>query len=209
MEWNEIVANKDSMIRPLYNKEWLLSELKKIMVSSGDYDPLEADIVISEYDGDLVISSPVHGSDDNDIMMFGLLSSDEYLDDLGLLDYLLFYQFEPLVDYGAFSPGDMESVAGLYFDDVSKKELYSVLSYVIGESLSDPSVEQVQKIETKDCKKHIEDKFNFKNMKRTKKTKFGLIDVRVFENDDSEVCTILTYNGRIICSCPAAASDYE
>lgn len=209
MEWSEIVANKDSMIRPLYSKNWVLNEIKKLMVAGDDYDIDDVDPVMSEFDGNLVIGRPIGEDDDESIMMFGLLSCGVYLDDQGLLDYVLHEQFKPLIDYGVFLPGTMESVAEISFDDAPKKEVLNVLSYVIGESLSDPAVQSKDKISTKDCKEHLLNTWNFNSMKRTKKVKFGLIEVREFENDNGEEATILSYNGRIICSYPHTSQDYE
>lgn len=208
MEWSEVVANKDSMIRPLYNKQWVLNEIKKLMVAGGDYEPEDADAVLTEYDGNLVIGRPVNDGDEEAIMMFGLLSAGEYLDDQGLLDYLLYEHFKPLIS-SVLLPGTMESVAELSYDEAPKKEVHEVLSYVIGESLSDPAIPAKNKISTKDCKEHLVNTWNFSNMKRTKKVKFGLIEVREFENDDGDEATILSYKGRIICSYPHTTSDYE
>lgn len=208
MEWSEVVANKDSMIIPLYNKQWVLSEIKKYMVACGDYEAEDADDVLSEFDGNLVIGRPVSDDEDESIMMFGLLSAGEYLDDQGLLDYLLYEHFKPLILH-VLTPGTMESVAEISYCDVPKKEAHEVLSYVIGESLSDPSVPAKDKISTKDCKEHLVNTWNFSNMKRTKKVKFGLIEVREFENDDGDEATILSYKGRIICSYPHTTQDYE
>ena len=207
MEWSEVVANKDSMIRPLFNKQWVLSEIKKLALAGGDYEDDEIDDVLSEFDGSLVIGRPVDDGDEA-IMMFGLLMID-YLDDQGFLDYLLYDIYKPLIDSGVLFPGTMESVAELSYDDVPKKEVHEVLTYILGESLSDPSVPAKDKISTKDCKEHLVNTWNLNNMKRTKKVKFGLIEVREFENENGEDATILSYKGRIICSYPHTTQDYE
>ena len=209
MEWSEVVANKDSMIRPLYNKEWVLSEIKKLITADGNFDPEDADAVLTEYDGNLVIGRLVNGGDEEDIMMFGLLSAGAYLDDQGLLEYLLYEQFKPLIDFGVFLPLPMESAAKLGYDEVQKKEVHEVLSYVIGESLSDPAVPAKDNISTKDCKEHLVNTWELNNMKRTNKVKFGLIEVHEFENDNGEDATILSYKGRIICSYPCTTQDDE
>lgn len=208
MEWSEVVANKDSMIRPLYNKRWVLSEIRKLSLACGDYEDDEFDEAIVDYDGSLVIGRPIDDGGDESIMMFGLLS-EGYLDDRGLLDFILDEQFTPLINFGSFFPGTMESVAELSYDDAPKKEVHEVLSYVIGESLSDPSIPAKDKISTKDCKEHLLSTWNFSEMKRTKKVKFGLIEVREFENDDGDEATILSYKGRIINSYPHTTKDYE
>lgn len=208
MKWSEVLANKDSMIRPLYNKEWVLNEIKKNMVESGFYKLENVDVILSDYDGSIVIGRPIDDGGDEAVMMFGLLS-DGYLDDQGLLDCVLYDIFKPLIDHDIFFPGTMESVAELAYNEVSKKEILEVLSYVIGESLSNPDVPAKDKISTKDCKEHLVSTWNFSNMKRTKKVKFGLIEVREFENDDGDEATILSYKGRIINSYPHTTSDYE
>lgn len=207
MEWSEVVANKDSMIRPLYNKRWVLSEIRKHALACGDYEDDEFDDAVVFYDGSLVVGRPVD-DDGESIMMFGLLS-EGYLDDRGLLDFILDEQFAPLINFGSFFPGTMESVAEISYDDAPKKEVLEVLSYVIGESLSDPSVPAKDKISTKDCKEHLVNTWSLNNMKRTKKVKFGLIEVREFENENGEDATILSYKGRIICSYPHRTQDYE
>lgn len=208
MQWSEVLADKDSMIRPLYNKAWILNEIKKHMVASGDYDIDDVEPVLSSYDGSIIIGRPIDDGDDESVMMFGLLDC-EYLDDQGFLDYVLYDIFKPLIDHGVFLPGTMESVAELSYDDAPKKEVHEVLSYVIGESLSDPSIPAKDKISTKDCKEHLLSTWDFSDMKRTKKVKFGLIDVREFENDDGDEATILSYKGRIINSYPHTTADYE
>lgn len=206
--WHDVVENKDSMIRPLYDKRWVLNEVGRIMVDSGDYESDEIDEELSDCDGSIIVGRILDTDDDEANMMFGFMS-ERYLDDCGHLDYLLYEMFKPLTNLNVFEPGDMESVAGLYFDEVSKKEVLEVLTYIIGESLSDPAITAKDKISTQDCKEHLVNTWNLARMKRTKKVKIGLIEVREFENDDGDEATILSYNGRIINSYPLTCSDYE
>lgn len=209
MEWSEIVKNKDSMVRPWYNKQFVIAEIKRIATERHDYEESEIDSVLSGFDGSVVVGRVIKTDDLEANMMFGLNDCGVYLDDQGLFDYILHAHLRDLVDYGAIFPGDMESVTALYYDDVSEKELHNVLSYIIGESLSDPNVPAVDKISTKVCKDHLENAMGLSNMKRTKKVKFGLIDIREFSNDAGSEATLLSYNGRIINSYTFTSSDYE
>ena len=212
MEWSEVVANKDSMIRPLYNKQWVLSTVRASLKESyGEGNDEEVDSLLDTYyDGSVVVGTPICDTwDEQRSMMFGL-QSEEYLCSQSVLDEVLREMFSPLIELNIFEVGLMESVVGVNLDQgVSEKEIWNVLSYVIGESLTDPSIPSKAKISTADCKAHIKEKFSYDKMKRTNKKKMGLIEFRSFSNEDGDECTVLSYNGRIICSYPFTSSDYE
>lgn len=211
--------NIEKYILPLHDKQWVYDELKKYYLTEYScYDPKEMEdefeeiiknIKSSNYD--IIVGKPnddigMYSTDSG--LMFGF-KDDGYVDDQSIIEYIIRSKWEDIENAGILDIGSMESYSNVEYNPEShnitglpksekamKKEIDSLLSEIIGKSLLSPDTVKVES--TADCKALLKSEYNVQKAKRVKKEKWGKIEYRLFESDDGEHYTIVSYNDKLI-----------
>lgn len=211
MLWSEFKEKLDSYVLPLYDLEWVKTEVRKSIISLNDYD-LNDEGDKEEYDCDSEHVDSMTGivlghrePEDFSGFPFGLKTHEGYLDDQSLIEYITQVHWGELSHLGLIDWRCMESYSEIIYntDDVFTdltirariKELEWFFSTLIGKSLTAPDAPEVKS--TADCKKFIQNTYG-KKVKRTKKQKWGEIEFRLFEDEDGEYISIVSFNNKLI-----------
>lgn len=222
MKWSEIKARLPEFVIPLHDKAWVLAEIKKGIEEMNDYDMTEPDDVecfesdmAFESDGSIILGKPntVEFAGLMEIgFQFGLQTNDMWLDDTSSLEYITQRLWKELSELSILDLRSMESyvsILGEYaetvkpFSDITgaklKKELNLFVTELIAQSLL--GTDNLDMKSTEDCKKFIKEKYSAK-VKRVKKEKWCNIEYRIFEDEDGEQYTIVSYKDKLISHYP-------
>ena len=222
MKWSDFKARLPEFVIPLHDKKWTLEEFKKGIIELNDFDMNDPDDV-EEYehdidldsDGAIIVGKP-SGDDWTIGMMFGFQNSDGWLDDTSSIEYITQRHWKELEEHNLVDLRSMESYIAVLtgnlttneFDDLKgdklSKEVILFMSELIGQSLF--STNSIDVSSTADCKKFIIDAYNSK-VKRVKKEKWGNLEFRLFEDEDGEQYTIVSYKDKLISHYPFSYTE--
>lgn len=212
MLWSELKAKLDSYVLPLHDLNWVKEELRKGVLVLNEYDLNDPDDK-EEYESDTqyidTYTGIVLGRRDPEEFSgfpFGLKTEDGWLDDQSIIEYITNVHWKELADLGLVDWRCMESYSEIIYTDHEDvfpdftirariKEVEWFFSTLLGKSLTAPDAPEVKS--TADCKKFIEATYG-KKVKRTKKQKWGEIEFRLFEDEDGEYVSIVSYNDKLI-----------
>lgn len=212
MLFSELKAKLDNYVLPLYDSTWVRDQVLKGIIELNEYDLNDPDDK-EEYESDSenipAAPSIVLGRRDPEEFSgfpFGLKTDDGYLDDQSLIEYITQVHWKELSDLGLVDWRCMESYSELIYSDHEEhfpeltirarvKEIEDFFSTLLGKSLTAPDAIDVKS--TADCKKFIQDTYG-KKVKRTKKQKWGEIEFRLFEDEDGEYVSIVSYQNKLI-----------
>lgn len=201
MSFSEIKDKLDSFVIPLHNPEWAKEQIAKAMTENWAYPATEDEIQKAQRgisDG-LIVGFP--DPEEDFMFMFGY-KDEGYLDDRSTIDYITDFCWKELSESNIVLFGTMESYSEVWYDDETpnlrqhKKEVDDFLTHLIGRSLCTDNPTFISN--TAECKKFIEEEYGFTDLKRTANNKWGNFNYRLFENDDDDQVSIVTYNGKLI-----------
>lgn len=201
MSFSEVKDNLDAYIIPLHDVVWLRDEVRKAM-TEGYAFPAEEDEI--QKDASVVSDEMIIGYPDpenENMFMFGF-KDDDCLDDQSIIDHITHRCWKDISEAGIVSFGEMESFSAVVYDEdvpnfrKHKTEVDNFLTHLIGRSIvsDEPSFLN----NTAECKEFILERYDYENMKRTATNKWGNFNYRLFENDEGDVVTIVTYNAKLI-----------
>lgn len=221
MKWSDVKARLPELVLPLHDKNWVFDEFKKGLIEMNDYDLKDPDDLEEfqhdldiEINGSFIVGKPT--SDDWSIgFMFGFQTDENWLDDTSSIEYITQRHWKELEDEQLVDLRSMESYMAVLptelisnsFDisgDKLQKEVILFMSELIGKSLTGENNQIVKS--TADCKKVIESIYSAK-VKRVKKEKWGVLEYRLFEDEDGEQYTIVSYNNNLISHYPFAYTE--
>lgn len=193
--------NVDDFIIPLHDKQWVLNEIRETSDADCDDEVEDLERVLKNSDGSIVLGKP-DIADDGTYVMFGIKHED-YVDEMGLLDNILYDHWSKLDSPGFIEIGTYEGHMSV--DESEHKDITPFITEVIGRSLYNTSSLDIKS--TADCKAFLKSEYNVQKAKRTKKEKWGKIEYRIFESDDGQQYTIVTYQDKLISHYPFAYNE--
>lgn len=182
----------DDFILPLYDKQWVLDKVRSCSDADCDDEVEDIERVLKTSDGSIVLGKP-DTAQDGTYVMFGI-KSDGYVDEMGLLDNILFKNWRSLDTSGLIEIGTFEGHMSV--DENENKGITTFITEVIGRSLF--STDSIDISTTSNCKAFLKSEYNVTKSKRIKKEKWGKIEYRLFEDDNGEQYTIVSYNDKLI-----------
>lgn len=212
MNWSELKAKLDSYVLPLHDLNWVKDEIRKGVLTLNDYD-LNDPNDKEEYDNDVEYVDTYTGivlglrdPEEFEGFPFGLKTEEGWLDDQSIIECITQVHWKELSDLGLVDWRCMESYTEIIYTDHEEvfpelsraqrfKELESFFSTLLGKSLTAPDAPTMKS--TADCKKFISETYG-KKVKRTKKQKWGDIEFRLFEDEDGEHVSVVSYNDKLI-----------
>lgn len=193
--------NIDDFIIPLHDKQWVLNEIRETSDADCDDEVEDLERVLKNSDGSIVLGKP-DTAQDGTYVMFGIKHED-YVDEMGLLDNILYNHWSKLDSPGFIEIGTYEGHMNV--DESEHKGITPFITEVIGRSLFSTNALDIKS--TADCKAFLKSEYNVQKAKRTKKEKWGKIEYRIFESDDGEQYTIVTYQDKLISHYPFAYNE--
>lgn len=185
--------NIDDFVIPLYDKQWVLNEIRETSDADCDDEVDDLERSLKGCDGSIILGKP-DTSNDGTYLMFGIKTEDGLLDDdYCALDNILYTHWS-LLDSNFIEIGTFESHTNI--DENEHKGITKFMSEVIGRSLYSSDALDVKS--TADCKAFLKSEYNVQKAKRIKKEKWGKIEYRLFESDDGKNYTIVSYNDKLI-----------
>ncbi|AFA44787.1 hypothetical protein RaK2_00514 [Klebsiella phage vB_KleM_RaK2] len=193
--------NNDDFVLPLHDKQWVLNTIRKN--SDDDCDVEELECALKSCDGSIVLGKP-DTENDGTYLMLGMKTNDGFLEnDYCLLNNILLKDWSVLENSGLIEIGTFESHIDI--DESKNKGITTFMSEVIARSLF--STEALDIKSTDDCKAFLKSEYNVQKAKRIKKEKWGKIEYRIFEDDNGEQYTIVTYCDKLISHYPFAYNE--
>lgn len=212
MSWSELKAKLDSYVIPLHDLNWVKEEIRKGVIEMSDYD-LNDPVDKEEYENDTQYIETYTGiiiglRDPEEFggFPFGMKTAEGWLDDQSVIEYITQRHWKELYDFDVVDWRCMESYSQIIYEDYYQqtpelsqvqrnKELDAFFSTLLGKSLTAPDAVDVKS--TADCKKFIEANYG-KKVKRTKKQKWGNMEFRLFQDEDGEYVSIVSYDNKLI-----------
>lgn len=195
--------NIDDFVLPLHDKQWVLNTIRGNSDADCDDEIEDLERALKECDGSIILGKP-DTANDGTYLMFGMKTNDSFLEnDYCLLDNILFKEWSVLENTGLIEIGIFESHIDI--DESTNKGITNFMSEVIGRSLFSIGLEDIKS--TDDCKEFLKSEYKVIKSKRIKKEKWGKIEYRIFEDDNGEQYTIVTYHDKLISHYPFAYNE--
>lgn len=193
---DELKTRIDNYIIPLWDKKWVLNEITQQYSVYGHQGIGWIQRVLADEDGSIILGKPQE--DDDYQLYFGLKN-----DDQGILEYVFRDKWADFDDSNFVLFGSSECEMEIY--EETYKKFTPFFTEVLGRSLCAPDAIKVYS--TSDCKAFLKTEYNVQKAKRIKKEKWGKIEYRIFEDDNGEQYTIVTYCDKLISHYPFAYNE--
>lgn len=190
--FDELKSKIDDYILPLHDKQWVLENIEKNSDADCDDEREDFERWLKSCDGSIILGKP-DTANDGTYVMFGM-KFDGYLDDVGLLEYITFRRWYDIANAGLVELSCMEGHMDI--DEDEHKGITKFMTEIIGRSMYSDTLPDLKS--TADCKAFLKSEYGVNKAKRLKKEKWGKIEYRLFESDQGEVYTIVSYNDKLI-----------
>lgn len=190
--FDELKSKIDDYILPLHDKQWVLENIEKNSDADCDDEREDLERWLKACDGSIVLGKP-DTANNGTYVMFGM-KFDGYLDEVGLLNYITFNRWYDIENAGLIDLNCMEGHMDI--DEDEHKGITPFMTEIIGRSMYSDTLPDLKS--TADCKAFLKSEYGVSKAKRIKKEKWGKIEYRLFESDQGDFYTIVSYNDKLI-----------